>query len=376
MKIKVDTLLLVILPLSDYILSKEKQIIFYTLLLVLALYGRGLKIQKGLLNNLVFIIIPIVWAIIISNNFLDRDFIRSFFYLIQPIVLIALGSLIRINNIKKFLIYYGTISVFLYIFFSILNHNFFNLLNPLEARTTFYFPRTIFPILAIYYLLITKNINYRKLFFFINLYGLVISGSRTYLLIFLLFIGLYFFRLASKKLIVFFFLILLIFTSSTILSIVQGFTSELVFSTENTVDDIGVKYRGFESLAAINHIQNGTFTNKMIGFGLNENIDLGQQIDLGGFIMREIPLLHNGFLYIILRTGFVGLFFYLIFFYRIKQNIQKNQKMFYYILVFALFISNFVVGSFFNIEFAFIWFMIGLIFNPFGHEAFTYKYSN
>ena len=113
----------------------------------------------------------------------------------------------------------------------------------------------------------------------------------------------------------------------------------------------------------------------MVYFHHHENIDLGQKIDLGGFIMREIPVLHNGFLYIILRTGLFGLFFYFIFFYKMKQTIKKNQKMFYYLLVFILLISNFVVGGFFNVEFAFIWFMIGLIFNPVGHEAFTFKYS-
>ncbi len=81
--------------------------------------------------------------------------------------------------------------------------------------------------------------------------------------------------------------------------------------------DANVKYRAFETLAAIRTVMLGTWWDQIVGHGFGKMVDLdflfilgepGNQSDY-----QFIPILHNGYLYIMVKTGFLGTLLYVVF---------------------------------------------------------------
>ena len=58
----------------------------------------------------------------------------------------------------------------------------------------------------------------------------------------------------------------------------------------------------------------GSFLSIIIGKGFGYLLDIGFIQILADIKIRYIPFLHNGYVYILLKTGFIGLFSYLLFF--------------------------------------------------------------
>jgi hypothetical protein len=355
------------LPFFDYFLSFRGVFILYILILVTLSFTFGIKLKVRTFYNILLLTIPILWSFVLSNNYINRDFQRSIFYLSLPATTYLIGAsfarLKDLTKIYKFLIYYGFTSVVLYILLSLFNDNYLNLLNPKLARSTFFFPKPLICVISIYLLFFYQKGKGRLLFLLFNIYGLFICGSRTYFLLFLIFfIGRYF-KFSFKNLSFFFVLVVFSFFVVYYSGRFDNLFNELTFSSENSSVDIGSQYRGFESFKAVEKIYSGSINQMLFGFGLNENIDLGIDVDLGGFVMSEIPLLHNGFLYSIFRVGLLGILFYFIFFYRIlvdgSENYSKHERYMMITLIFNLLISNFVINSFYNMEFAVSWFLLG-----------------
>jgi hypothetical protein len=75
--------------------------------------------------------------------------------------------------------------------------------------------------------------------------------------------------------------------------------------------DVNAKYRAFESLAAINTILAGSWLDIIFGYGFGKMVDLGMVITLGVPGQKSeyqfIPILHNGYLYLLVKTGVFGL---------------------------------------------------------------------
>ena len=285
----------------------------------------------------------------------------------MPLVLIFLGSCLSkvysYQKFKNYIIYYGTVSTILFVFILIYNHGIFYIFRVVDARNEFYFSSSIICILAIAFLINSNRLKQLIPVMLINIYGIFISGSRTNLIIALIFMTVLYFNLKVKHFLFFTIAIsglLFVFNSTPIFSQTM---KELTFDESNTVEDIGTKYRGFESYRAAEKIINGNTINKFMGFGLFESIDLGVYVDLGGYTMSSIPILHNGYLYLIIRLGILGLIFYIIFFVKYYNYIKiyfldKERKILLGTIV-ALLVSNIVVGSFFNMEYSFLWIVIG-----------------
>jgi hypothetical protein len=253
--------------------------------------------------------------------------------------------------------------VVFYLSFSAPKSNISNLLNPKAARNTFFFPKPLFCVISIYLLLFYQKIRGRGVFLFFNIYGLFISGSRTYVLLMFAFIVGGYINPSKKNIFTIsclFFIIYLIFYFS---GRFDNVFSELTFTSLSSVEDIGSQYRGFESFKALEKIFSGSIIEWLFGFGLNENISLDIDLDLGGFNLSEIPVLHNGFLYLIFRLGLIGFLFYLLFFYKILvggfKNYSTHEKYMLLLIVFSLLMANIVIGSFYNMEFSIAWFLIG-----------------
>ena len=63
-----------------------------------------------------------------------------------------------------------------------------------------------------------------------------------------------------------------------------------------------------------------------MGFGFGSLVDLKFKAPLNKEGIRYIPLLHNGYVYLVFKTGFIGLFFYIVFLlYLYIQSYKKNK---------------------------------------------------
>ena len=83
--------------------------------------------------------------------------------------------------------------------------------------------------------------------------------------------------------------------------------------------EISKNWRGFESARALVTYSSGSLPEYFVGQGLGSLVDLGFYVPLGDKI-RFIPTLHNGYMYLLVKTGIIGLFLYFFLLYRVAQT--------------------------------------------------------
>lgn len=134
---------------------------------------------------------------------------------------------------------------------------------------------------------------------------------------------------------------------------------EIVIRNYVAKKDIAQNWRGYESFRAIKTYLEGSGTQYITGRGFGTLVDLGFHIKLGGEKeFRYIPILHNGYMYILVKTGLVGLFIYLYFFIRIISQGRKYERTSFtdvrlagnliVALSIVILATTFVIAGFFN----------------------------
>jgi hypothetical protein len=148
---------------------------------------------------------------------------------------------------------------------------------------------------------------------------------------------------------------------------------EISASNFRTEEDINLKYSGYESFMAWKTFLAGTMAEKIFG-------ELGKLIDLKIFMttlsekpLRFIPVLHNGYLYLLIKTGVLGFLIYAFYFirlivYGLPVYLRSNDKLLRFMTgiflsaILALVISNLVIFSFFSGEMILLQILIGYMF--------------
>jgi hypothetical protein len=96
---------------------------------------------------------------------------------------------------------------------------------------------------------------------------------------------------------------------------------EIMVSDYDDPAEINRNWRGFESSRALVSYLNGDLINLAVGQGFGATVDLGFFIPLGpageANWLRYIPITHNGYLYLLLKYGAVGLLIYMYFVFRL-----------------------------------------------------------
>lgn len=114
----------------------------------------------------------------------------------------------------------------------------------------------------------------------------------------------------------------------------KTFTGKLLRSAQElTVSDyqdeqsINDNFRGFESARALKAYADGGIPSWLGGRGLGHFVDLGVFLNLGDGPMRYIPVLHNGIIYVLVKSGALGLAFYLLTFaWLFKRGSKASQS--------------------------------------------------
>ncbi len=348
---------------------------------------------------LFLLFIPILIGIVGFLRYPLRDVIRDIYYFLIPIISLLIGYILHINFtsteiVKKF-VYLGFIFSLLHIGISIFKFN-FDLINNFSSIRMQVSPGNSLTVLSSIILLYDKKYQLKLNFdtflkvsiLCINVFAFVLFGSRTYLIIVLIFLFFILLNKFGRKLLIITACLstipLFIFLSSgsieerkddeayTFSSKLKTTFIELGTNEFLNERDIVTKYRAYESLMATKTYEIGSPLEQIWGNGFGKMIDLEVDVPLVGEDnpFRLIPILHNGYLYILVKTGAIGFLFYLFFYIKVFKKIKlklpnkrvNKNDLFYEKLVkssiIALLVSNFVVSSIFNFEFEFLGILI------------------
>jgi len=78
------------------------------------------------------------------------------------------------------------------------------------------------------------------------------------------------------------------------------------------IKDINHHWRGYESFMAQKYYLEGNTAQYFVGRGFGSLVDIGLYMKLGGEeYLRYIPILHNGYFYILVKTGMAGILVYM-----------------------------------------------------------------
>ena len=134
-------------------------------------------------------------------------------------------------------------------------------------------------------------------------------------------------------------------------------TEVAVYNYEDMAD-INANWRGFETYRALVSFSSGSVAQQIFGQGFGALVDLGFVMDFGkvdGVQLQYIPILHNGYAYILIKTGLLGLACY-VFFYasliryavRYSDPLNGEQRLLSRLLlgcVLSLIMIMYVVGG-------------------------------
>ena len=113
-----------------------------------------------------------------------------------------------------------------------------------------------------------------------------------------------------------------------------GFFEKLVYSlNELRLEDytsayqINNNWRGFESYQAYKQFLSGSWFEIIFGQGFGQSVDLQMYMRLDNEYVRFINVLHNGYLFALIKTGVIGLFLYLTFLILFLRQVLSKARM-------------------------------------------------
>ncbi len=375
--------LLLLLPILQPIVNPKFFWAYHILLLIVILFEEKVLVKSKNYFFLFFIGIPLLWATIFSINDNPYLIIQSLFYLTIPLIFTFIGMQIsRITTpeiVLKYLIYSGTIGALGYIIFSFYSFGLKALINPYAVRELYAWG-SITNVIALIIVLFSKESNIilfkkrknRNIIAFINFLALYLTASRTYYLVFLIFLFIFLYN-RNKKLTILtgtLFAIGIVVLLSTnidnkLMNKIQSTAAETSMGEYTSDAEINTKYRGFETFMAFKTYVSGTPINLIFGHGLEKQVDLGTYVMLGDSYRKVIPVLHNGYIYLLIKEGLLGLIFFLIFLRNIfKLKNEDNTLKFIHKIVkcsgITLLVTNIVIGTFISPEMSILWIFFGI----------------
>jgi hypothetical protein len=138
------------------------------------------------------------------------------------------------------------------------------------------------------------------------------------------------------------------FVSQSFFHAAEPFKEKVLHSSQevelhpyDTFKDINDNWRGFEAYRALQTYKRLPFAEKVVGGGFGTMVDIGFAMLLGGDTpMQELPLLHNGYMYLLVKTGVVGLLLFMVFIaqlvrlgLRCKHAPDKSERLAGYVLI-------------------------------------------
>lgn len=394
MRVNVITLAILLwLMFNRGVFGMPGYIIFDIICIIYAFkYGIRDIIIKYTLPLLLMPIFPLVIGTLGYTQYTNFAIFKDIYYFLNPIFAIFVGQFIAQKNssddILKALKLSGCISTIILSLSVILSIGIDGLINPREARANSLISANSSIILACslfwYDCLFAskKSRTYRRAIygFIICLLGVYFSGTRTLWIseiIYMIFVG---WKYYSKHhfrticytliaIIIGFFIITnnpdnkmvqLILNSSSEVSSKHSFTSN---------KEINENWRGYEAYRALREFNNYTDIEQILGHGFGTTVDVKDADFLG---MRHIPILHNGYMYMLIKSGYLGIALLILWgvinvnkCFRINDKFIKNAyllKMLCVASIIMLFVTNASVTCYVNAAYNGSLFLIGVLY--------------
>jgi len=368
-----------------YIVSFRINLLIQLAFLLLLFFTGRDKISKSFLNTVLPVILIFLYGFLgtLLYNYKTVDIIKDVTHLIKPIFVLFIGYLVfkSINNPTKFLktiINTAAITAIIHLFGVFFLSNFlsssisdirdkFGLDNFIEVYSLFML--IVVPKTSIKY--IYKNTNYRKILIFIFALSIVMYFSRTMFgMIFLLGLSFYGYTRLTKRSLkiigVFILGVVLFYTYLGTIKIernskgIEALFYKIkmapgeVFNAKIDIEnhkDLWDHWRAYEAKRAITMLNDKPIT-YLTGSGYGSLVNLKFRAPLGDDErgMRYISVLHNGYIFILYKTGIVGILIYLVFLVRLYlRTYEKQEEMFFKILIstiglYFLFTSLIITG--------------------------------
>lgn len=96
--------------------------------------------------------------------------------------------------------------------------------------------------------------------------------------------------------------------------------TEIAISDYSTAQDINTNWRGFETFQALMSYANSGPVGQAIGQGFGALVDIGFYMTLGESERRYIPTLHNGYAYVLVKFGVVGILLYFYLYFKLARD--------------------------------------------------------
>ena len=328
--------------------------------------------------HLKVIVIPIFIVIIgLINSYKNPTslLIKDLYYFLFPIVVFTYGfyygKYFDIRTFLKHIVFISLLLSFIYLFKYIYSFNYVS--NVGELKDVVGNPS--FLIVVSFFCLVNAFRNKKLLFLkkfsrilsFLFFLVIILSQSRTFIILTLVFFlfgsgYLRFNKFFLKRSIIilismasFLYLISLqnIDDRKTLVGKISTSFKEVQIENHDNAKDINSNWRGFESFIGLSQFQKGSSVEYFLGQGFGKSAPLGFVMPLGSSTFNSIPKFHNGYITILLKTGFLGIFLFLSFVYRISKPTSKfliqSSHDFYFthflingLIIFFIFLTFFI----------------------------------
>lgn len=361
------SLLLTVLSLFVGGMPMKLMALLITLLYVFVSKNIFYNIYKN--NTAIFLIIPMFLGLIFSYEHDFKDIFRDIFLFAIPYVYYLAGVTLNFNNFdyRRLVYIYSLIYCLFFVFFSIVNYLNYGFLN-IQIIRDFVSPGSFLLVICIFFLYSESNSNIFLNFLFIFTQLIfIIQSSRTYFIIIFIFFFDKFFKL--RKYTILFIIIIIIamtYIFRTELQEVDVFNKvflELSFKDNWTEADMGTSYRAYEAITAFKTFLNYSWLNIIFGGGFGALVNLDMPVVLAQVEYNAVPWVHNGFMFILVKVGILGILSYIVFFFRvIKKSIFLENAFYKSILrltIVGMLIANIVICGLFSTEFAYAYILLG-----------------
>ena len=365
------------------ILNRKYFWAYHLLILVLILLDERVILKSASYITLSLLAIPLLWASLFSINDDIRLIIQSMIYLTTPVIFTFLGMQIgRIASkrlVLKYVVYAGTVGAIYYVVLSFYTLGLKIFSDPYTMREITWWG-SITSIAAIFIVLFSEKYGIRLfkrkslkyLIAAVNTCAVYFTASRSYYFVFLIF--LFIFLSGYKKRLAIplgllyglgAVILLSLNVDNKLIAKIQSVSIETDIGEYYSESEINTQYRGHETYMALKTYTGGSPLNLLLGHGLEKQVDLGAYIKLGDSYRRIIPVLHNGYVYLLIKEGLLGLIFvlgFLLYIFRLKGREPKDKLIRQMVIACAisLMVTNIFIGTFFSIEMSIVWVLFGV----------------
>lgn len=348
----IESILLLLLLLTAFV-PAEIASVFYVAVIVIFLFAGNLKIKRGLISLVSPFFFLFLLGMLEAHRHPLLDVMKDVWYLVKVVLALGAGYVLmhRLRSFEqlcRLVVAAAVIAAMFHLFRVVMViQSGFSLMNLRNDAGGGDFITTVGLGLLVGVSQVRKFIGFNRWYYYLSVAlctaSLMASGSRTniisFALIFFILKGwgwlnlktcLTLALLGTVAAIVFIYGSLLgNYDETSLLGKFLRSTTEVAIRNYEDMSDINSNWRGFEGYRAYRtYLDGGSFV-KSFGQGFGSKVDLGFYMPLAGSEYRYIPVLHNGYMYVLLKYGLIGMLVYLYFIFKLIRggsNVLAQQS--------------------------------------------------